>query len=82
MVIIKERKQRLNKEESPIVSDLLSGILLALDENGKFRNEEDTADQIMGLLIAGHETASVALTFTIKYLAELPHVYQEVFKGT
>ncbi|KAG5524316.1 hypothetical protein RHGRI_031103 [Rhododendron griersonianum] len=41
------------------------------------RNEEDTADQIMGLLIAGHETASVALTFTIKYLAKLPHVYQE-----
>ncbi|KAI8530613.1 hypothetical protein RHMOL_Rhmol11G0073000 [Rhododendron molle] len=80
VVIIKERKQRLNKEESPIVSDLLSGILLALDENGKFRNEEDTANQIMGLLIAGHETASIALTFTIKYLAELPHVYQEVFK--
>ncbi|KAH7835393.1 hypothetical protein Vadar_025790 [Vaccinium darrowii] len=80
VVIIRERKTRLKKEENPTVHDLLSGILLTLDANGKFRTEEDTAGQIMGLLIAGHETASVALTFTIKYLAELPHVYQEVFK--
>ncbi|KAE9446229.1 hypothetical protein C3L33_21872, partial [Rhododendron williamsianum] len=50
------------------------------DENGKFRSVEDTAEKILGTMIGAFETTSMALTFTIKYLAELPHVYQEVFK--
>ncbi|KAH7860570.1 hypothetical protein Vadar_014987 [Vaccinium darrowii] len=79
-VIIRERKTRLEKEGIPTVPDLVSSFLLTTDEHGKFMTVEDIADKIMGLLIAGFETTSVALTFTIKYLAELPHVYQEVFK--
>lgn len=81
-VIIRERKTRLENEGIPTVPDLVSSFLLTTDEHGKFMTEEDIADKIMGLLIAGFETTSVALTFTIKYLAELHHVYQEVFKGT
>ncbi|KAF7127993.1 hypothetical protein RHSIM_Rhsim11G0023600 [Rhododendron simsii] len=79
-VIIKERKSRLQKEENPSIPDLVSGYLLTPDENGKFRSVEDTAEKILGTMIGAFETTSMALTFTIKYLAELPHVYQEVFK--
>jgi cytochrome P450 len=44
-------------------------------------NELDIADKIIGLLIGGHDTASAACTFIVKYLAELPHIYEEVYKG-
>ncbi|KAK8598079.1 hypothetical protein V6N13_095470 [Hibiscus sabdariffa] len=40
----------------------------------------DVADKILGLLIGGHDTASAAITFVVKYLAELPEIYQKVLK--
>lgn len=80
LVIITERKTMLEKEENPTVRDLLSYFLLTPDADGKFMSEEDISYKILGLLIAG-ETASTALTFTVKYLAEHPHFYQEVYKG-
>ncbi|KAI8530610.1 hypothetical protein RHMOL_Rhmol11G0072700 [Rhododendron molle] len=79
LAIITERKTMLEKEENPTVRDLLSYFLLTPDANGKFMSEEDISYKILGLLIAG-ETASTALTFTVKYLAEHPHFYQEVYK--
>ncbi|KAE9449252.1 hypothetical protein C3L33_18867, partial [Rhododendron williamsianum] len=80
VVAIKEKKSTLEKEENPVVRDLLSYLLLTPDQNGKLMSEEDMSDRIMGLLIAGHDTTSSVLTLTIKYLAELPHIYQEVYK--
>ncbi|CAL5358718.1 unnamed protein product [Camellia sinensis] len=47
-------------------------------KDGKYMQEMDIADKILGLLVGGHDTASVA--FIIKYLAELPHVYDLVLK--
>ncbi|OWM86854.1 hypothetical protein CDL15_Pgr015890 [Punica granatum] len=57
-------------------------MLLATDEDGKHMNEMDIADKILGLLIGGHDTASAARTFIVKYLAELPHIYNEVYKAS
>uniref|UniRef100_A0A2C9W333 Beta-amyrin 28-oxidase n=1 Tax=Manihot esculenta TaxID=3983 RepID=A0A2C9W333_MANES len=45
-----------------------------------YMNEMDIADKILGLLIGGHDTASAAITFVVKYLAELPHVYNKVLE--
>ena len=56
-------------------------MLLTSDENGQFMTEMDIADKILGLLIGGHDTASAAVTFVVKYLAELPEIYNEVLKG-
>ncbi|XP_010533078.1 PREDICTED: beta-amyrin 28-oxidase-like [Tarenaya hassleriana] len=53
--------------------DFLSHMLSLSDAK-----EEDVADKILGLLIAGHDTASTVCTFIVKYLAELPHVYELV----
>ncbi|KAK9281994.1 hypothetical protein L1049_004905 [Liquidambar formosana] len=55
-------------------------MLLTSDENGHYMNEMDIADKILGLLIGGHDTASAAITFIVKYLAELPHIYREVLR--
>ncbi|XP_059637061.1 beta-amyrin 28-monooxygenase-like [Cornus florida] len=78
--IIKQRKSDLTEKKSSVRHDILSHMLTTTDENGQFMNEMDIADKILGLLIGGHDTASAAITFIVKYLAELPDVYNEVLK--
>ncbi|KAJ0020201.1 hypothetical protein Pint_32426 [Pistacia integerrima] len=79
IAVIRQRKIDLAQNKtSP--KDILSHMLQATDENGRHMNELDIADKILGLLIGGHDTASVAITFIIKYLAELPHIYDKVLE--
>ncbi|EEF39448.1 beta-amyrin 28-monooxygenase [Ricinus communis] len=78
--IIKQRKIDLAEGKASGTQDILSHMLLTSDEDGKFMNEMDIADKILGLLIGGHDTASAACTFIIKYLAELPQIYDAVYK--
>ena len=56
-------------------------MLLTSDENGKFMHEMDIANKMLGLLLGGHDTASSACASIVKYLAELPEVYEGVYKG-
>lgn len=80
--IIRQRKMDLAKGVASATQDILSHMLLTCNENGEFMSELDIADKILGLLIGGHDTASVACTFIVKYLADLPHIYDTVFQGT
>ncbi|XP_030468239.1 beta-amyrin 28-monooxygenase-like [Syzygium oleosum] len=78
--IIKQRKVDLADGKASPTQDILSHMLLATDEDGKHMTELDIADKILGLLIGGHDTASAACTFVVKYLAELPEIYEQVYK--
>nr|ALM25789.1 cytochrome P450 716A96 [Salvia pomifera] len=78
--IIKQRKIDLADGKASPTQDILSHMLLTSDESGKFMQELDIADKILGLLIGGHDTASSACAFVVKYLAELPHIYDGVYK--
>ncbi|XP_055810668.1 beta-amyrin 28-monooxygenase [Solanum dulcamara] len=78
--IIKQRKIDLGEGKASSTQDILSHMLLTCDENGKFMGELDIADKILGLLIGGHDTASSACAFIVKYLAELPEIYEGVYK--
>ncbi|KAE8700585.1 Beta-amyrin 28-oxidase [Hibiscus syriacus] len=80
MAIIKQRKIDLADKKATPNQDILSHMLLATDENGQHLNELNIVDRIQGLLIGGHDTASAAITFVVKYLAELPNIYNEVYK--
>ncbi|KAJ8564572.1 hypothetical protein K7X08_001032 [Anisodus acutangulus] len=80
VAIIKQRKIDLGEGKASATQDILSHMLLTCDENGKFMQELDIADKILGLLIGGHDTASSACTFIVKYLAELPEIYEGVYK--
>ena len=62
--------------------DILSHMLLMCTDDGKYMNELEIVGKVIGLLIGGHDTASVACTFIVKYLAEFPHVYEAVYAGT
>lgn len=79
--IIRQRKVDLGEGKASATQDILSHMLTTCDENGQFMNELDIADKILGLLIGGHDTASVACTFIVKFLAELPHIYHRVYQG-
>ncbi|KAH6755663.1 cytochrome P450 [Perilla frutescens var. hirtella] len=77
--IIRQRKVELNEGKASPTQDILSRMLLTGDESGKFMHELDIADKILGLLVGGRDTASSVCTFIVKYLAELPHVYERVY---
>ncbi|PON63314.1 Cytochrome P [Parasponia andersonii] len=77
--IIKQRKVDLAEGNASATQDILSHMLLNVDDDGQYMKELDIANKILGLLIGGQETASAACTFIVKYLAELPHVYEKVY---
>ncbi|KAL4035191.1 hypothetical protein IC575_003872 [Cucumis melo] len=79
VAIVRQRKQDLAEGKALATQDILSHMLLTCDENGVYMNESDITDKILGLLIGGHDTASVACTFIVKFLAELPHIYDAVY---
>ena len=56
--------------------DLLSELLRATDEQGFPLTETQVRDEVMTLLLAGHETTAVTLTWTWYLLAQNPDVEQ------
>lgn len=78
MKIIKERKNEKNNYSN----DLLSRLMSFSDENGEFMTHAEICNNIVGLLVASYDTTSAAITFVLKYLAELPKIFNEVYKGT
>jgi cytochrome P450 len=60
--IIRERRPDEDR------GDLLSMLLLARDENGVGMSERQIRDEVMTLLLAGHETTALALTWAFVLL--------------
>ncbi|KAG9132582.1 hypothetical protein Leryth_022176 [Lithospermum erythrorhizon] len=86
--IIRERREALQAKNNAsggtlsttamAKQDLMSYMISTPDENGKFMPEIEVVNNILLLLFAGHDTSSSALSMIMKYLAELPQVYQKV----
>ena len=74
-IIVQRRQQHAD------TGDLLSMLLLTRDEaTGQGMNEQQIRDEVMTLLIAGHETVATALIWTWYLLSQHPHVTQEVLR--
>lgn len=73
------RSRRQHRED---VGDLLSMLLDALDENGQSMDDKQLRDEIMTLLLAGHETVASTLTWTWYLLTQHPeageHLHTEL----
>jgi cytochrome P450 len=54
--------------------DVLSLLLAAKDESGKPMSDEELHDELVTLLVAGHETTATALAWTFRWLLALPDV--------
>ncbi|KAK7842800.1 beta-amyrin 28-monooxygenase [Quercus suber] len=80
-VIQQRKKELLSENNATVARDFITHTLLALDENGRsVMNDLLISSNIVGLLLAGHDTTSSAITFVLKYLADFPLVYNEVLK--
>nr|ALR73782.1 CYP716A80 [Barbarea vulgaris subsp. arcuata] len=74
--IIGQRREELKAGRASAEQDVLSHMLTSVGET----KDEDLANYLIGILIGGHDTAAIATTFIISYLAEYPHVYQRVLQ--
>jgi cytochrome P450 len=58
--------------------DVLSMLLLARDEDGQPMTDEELRDQLVTLLVAGHETTATGLAWTFDLLLHNPRVMAEL----
>ncbi|KAK7247268.1 hypothetical protein RIF29_42148 [Crotalaria pallida] len=79
-MIIKKRKVELKEKRVSPTQDLLSHLLVTPDTSGRFMTKMEIIDNILLLLFAGHDTSKSVLSSVMKYLAELPEVYELVLK--
>jgi cytochrome P450 len=67
-----------NRRSGADRGDLLSMLLAATTEEGGSMSDQQLRDEIVTLLLAGHETTALALTFSFHLLAGNPEVYDEL----
>ncbi|CAI9104240.1 OLC1v1002872C1 [Oldenlandia corymbosa var. corymbosa] len=79
MEIIRQKKVdvSLNPDTE---KDFISNMILGVEENGDFVNDEDIASYLLALLQAAYTSVHPTICMLMKSLAELPHVYQAVLK--
>lgn len=80
--IISRRKLDLSTQKATPTQDILSHLLTMFDGDQQhlISDSDIVADVIIGLLIAGFDGVNSAVTFTAKYLAEFPHIYDLVYR--
>jgi cytochrome P450 len=65
--------------------DILSMLLMARHEDGSPMADQELRDELLTLLVAGHETTATSLAWTVERLARHPHVLErlreEAFAG-
>ncbi|OLT59195.1 cytochrome P450 [Moorena bouillonii] len=58
--------------------DILSLMISARDEQGEPMKDEEMRDNLMILLIGGHETTSISITWALYWIHHLPEVYEKL----
>lgn len=76
-LIAQKRKIVLENRERA-GSDVLSRTLV--DGKDHFSSDSEIAVYLLGLMLPSYESISAAITFVLKHLAELPHIYDMVYK--
>ena len=59
-------------------SDVLSMLLEARDEQGELLTDEELHDELMGLVLAGHETTANSLAWAFERLLRTPDAYDRL----
>ncbi len=68
--LIQERRTQSNQNRQ----DILSLMMSARDQDGQVMSDEELHDELMTLLVAGHETTASALTWAFYWIDCLPQV--------
>jgi cytochrome P450 len=68
--LIARGRERLKAAANESPTDLLSVLLTAQDEEGEVMTDQQLRDEVMTLLLAGHETTALGLSWTWYLLAQ------------
>jgi len=81
MIISEARTRRaaLERGEGAERDDVLSLLLAARDEDGQPMTDTELRDELMTLLVAGHETTATALAWTLERIVRTPHVLKRLY---
>ncbi len=69
---------RTRRQQQEDVGDVLSMLLDAVDENGQRMDDKQLRDEVMTLLLAGHETSASTLMWTWYLLTQYPEVQEHL----
>ena len=72
--LIFDEIQQRREQTSPPGDDILSLLLSARDEAGQPMTNEELRDELLTLLVAGHETTASALAWALYWVDRLPDV--------
>jgi cytochrome P450 len=75
-------RQRRAAGTQPGRTDVLSVLLKARDEDGKHLTDEELHDELMSLVLAGHETTANSLAWTFERLLRFPAAYDRLRETT
>lgn len=69
---------RMRKQTGARGSDILSMLLDAKDERGQSMSDQELRDELVTLLVAGHETTATALTWAFRWLLDQPGTFADL----
>ncbi len=80
-LLFAEIARRRNDPELADRDDVFSALLLAEDEHGERLSDQEVRDELMTLLLAGHETTATGLAWTFDLLLHHPAVHKRALEG-
>lgn len=75
---IRDRRAQSQQDTSPQRTDVLSLLLTAQDEAGQGLTDQELRDQLMTLLLLGHETTASSLAWAMYWVLSHPTVHQKL----
>ncbi len=72
--------QKRREQPDPSRTDILSLLMSARDEAGAGMTDVELRDELMTLLVAGHETTATALTWALYWIHKLPSVRDKLLQ--
>jgi cytochrome P450 len=81
-LLLDEVARRRTAEDLEERSDILSLLLTARDENGEGLSDGELRDELVTLLVAGHETTATALSWALERLVRHPAALERLEEET
>nr|POF09893.1 cytochrome p450 [Quercus suber] len=79
--LIREKRVELEQKVASPCQDLITRMLSSRNENNEEAvTEKEIVDNVILVMVAGHDTSSVLITFTMRLLANEPAVYAAVLQ--
>ena len=80
-ILFEEIARRRGEPDLDRRDDAFSALLLAKDEDGNGLSDHEVRDELVTLLLAGHETTATGLAWTLDLLLHAPSVYKRALEG-